>query len=85
MNHRFYVKPFYYFTEKDKRIHFDKEKYLEVKNKIVALSDDKCPNCGGKENLTMCRCPESHRYCPCGTVWMWYIDVYKGTIKLRII
>ena len=84
MENRTYVRPFQYFTDTDRRIHFDYEKFGEVKKQIVELSDDKCPTCGGTENLCRCRCFDDHRYCPCGTQWQWYVDRHEGVVKLRI-
>ena len=57
----------------DTRVHTDLEKLQELLSEIPNAYEDKCPKCGG-EVVSTCRCPTSHRFCECGTMWHWELS-----------
>lgn len=73
----------YYKVKGDHRWHMDTERYNEIRKGIPSREDDTCPNCGNKEGVIGCRCPNDHRYCPeCHFTYHWQVNRDKACLEI---
>lgn len=76
--------PSLWYTDETGRKALDLKRLRELQAMIPAVDKDECYWCGNKQGLSQCRCPLSHRTCPCGAKWRWDVDKNKGELKLIV-